>query len=789
MLSRHTFRLMSLNFNVIRILLILLLLLPPALASAAPGSALLKGIMQKSSDQPASASSEINPSVLVEELKLKLAATGAELAAMPMEAADSAVVELSENQGVFARRAYLKQLVFAYQSLLSRLNSLQSRKQQRLELEHQAANWFGFNEPSPHPFLRADDLKESVASLNNRMDELQPSIAMIDQAGVQLINIAENSTVKLRQADEAVEQAKASPELQARLSRERSQLTLQNQLDLARVLALQIEKQSAHEELLEIRAKLQLANKQLSMASDHVELTQSDIDLVHKNLDNESRQIIAELKQELSALDLGNKAGQQQRLTPDATGTAAPAQVNQIRQAQLNNTDIKLQALNRTLIYLQMQRDIWNLRWAFAKVTDREKAGEAYEKITRNQTVLTIVHDYINRQRHRILDLVTEQSIKELDPAITVSDAVSDKMKSLDLDQIVSYSRMLGAIESTQNLLERSKQELDARFTVKSFSDYLTEVWLTTRTLVAQAWEFELFAVQDTIEIDGQTVSGKRSITVDKAATALAILIAGYWLAVHIARLVEGMAVTRFGMDASLARIARRWMLFLEVILLVVLSMLVVRIPLTIFAFMGGALAIGAGFGMQNMLKNLISGLMLLFERPFRPGDLIEVGSIRGRVMDIGVRSSHIRDSNGIETLIPNSTFIEQNVTNWTLSNQSVRIVVKIGIAYDSPVREVSDLLLKVADRHGLVEDNPAPQVLLEDFGSDALLFGLYVWVELKPEVSGAVIASDLRYMINKTLAEQGIVIAFPQRDIHLDSSRPLEVRVIADTDTRSAKN
>jgi len=135
--------------------------------------------------------------------------------------------------------------------------------------------------------------------------------------------------------------------------------------------------------------------------------------------------------------------------------------------------------------------------------------------------------------------------------------------------------------------------------------------------------------------------------------------------------------------------------------------MMVVRIPLTIFAFMGGALAIGAGFGMQNLLKNLISGLMLLFERPFRPGDLVEVGGIRGRVLDIGVRSSHIRDANGIETLIPNSTFIEQNVTNWTLSNEAVRIVVKIGVAYGSPVKEVTDLLLEVADRHGLVEDDP----------------------------------------------------------------------------------
>ena len=398
-----------------------------------------------------------------------------------------------------------------------------------------------------------------------------------------------------------------------------------------------------------------------------------------------------------------------------------------------------------------------------------------------NQTLLKAIHDYVIHQRHRVLTLVTKQSVEDIDPATSGSVTLRDELRKLDLDQVVSYSRLLGAIESTQSLLDRSKQELDERFRVKSFSDYLDEAVLETRDVALQVWDFELFAVQDNIEVDGQIVSGKRSITVDKVVTALAILIVGYWIAARLARLVEGLVVTRLGMDASLARIARRWILFLEVILLVVLSMLVVRIPLTIFAFMGGAVAIGAGFGMQNMLKNLISGLMLLFERPFRPGDVVEVGGIRGRVTDIGVRSSHIIDGNGIETVIPNSTFIEQNVTNWTLSSKSVRIVVNIGIAYGAPVKEVNSLLLEIANRHGMVLDDPAPQVLFEDFGSDALLFGLYVWVIINPEVSWKTIASDLRYMISKTLTEHGIEIAFPQRDIHLDTSRPLEIRVLAD--------
>lgn len=773
-------------FEVVRVLLSLLwlLMLAPVSVSATPASALLNGILQQSPDKSLSTKSTIDPVALTEEIKKKLATAMGELALMPPASETGASApRASADENIYTRRLHLRQLVFIYQGQLARLASLQISQQRRLELENQAANWSGFSEPSLHPFLRADELNESVATLNSRVDELESWVTALDLARTQVINIAEDSAIKLRQADEAVEQATDSPDLQASLGRERDLLRLQNQIDLARAMGFQIERQAVNEALLENKAKLQLVNKQLSVASEHIELTQQDIDQVQKNIDSESQKITAELKQGLSALNFESKSDKQISMTGESAQphSAGQEQLEQIREAQRNSVDIKLQVLNRILVYLQMQRDIWDIRWAYVNVTDRAKAGEAYNTIVQNQTILKAVHDYVNQQRRHILTLVTNLSVDELDSSVAGSDALRDELRKLDLDQVVLYSRLMGTIESTESLLERFKEELDARFRVKSFTDYLEQAWLETCDFVIQVWEFELFAAQDTIVVDGQQVSGKRSITVDKVVTALAILIVGYWIAVRVARLIEGLAVTRLGMDASLARIAWRWILFLEVLLLVALSMLVVRIPLTIFAFMGGALAIGAGFGMQNMLKNLISGLMLLFERPFRPGDVVEVGSIRGRVLDIGVRSSHIIDANGIETVIPNSTFIEQNVTNWTLSSRSVRIVVNVGIAYGSPVKEASGLLLDIAERHGLILANPAPQVLFEDFGSDALLFGLYVWVEINPEVSWKTIASDLRYMIYKTMAEQGIVIAFPQRDIHIDTNRPLEVRVLAE--------
>jgi small-conductance mechanosensitive channel len=227
------------------------------------------------------------------------------------------------------------------------------------------------------------------------------------------------------------------------------------------------------------------------------------------------------------------------------------------------------------------------------------------------------------------------------------------------------------------------------------------------------------------------------------------------------------------------ARITRRWLQVMLVAVLFVLALDIVKIPLTVFAFLGGALAIGFGFGAQNLLKNLMSGVMLLIERPLKVGDIVEIGGIVGTVTNISIRASTIRAANGIETLVPNSTLIESNVTNWTLSNPRVRRDVKLGVAYGSDTRKVSDTLLSVAERHGQVLKDPAPRVIFEDFGADALAFTLEFWVDFAKGADSRQIASDLRFMAEKALADAGIGIPFPQRDVHLDASRPLQVEVV----------
>ncbi|MCX6924299.1 MAG: mechanosensitive ion channel, partial [Verrucomicrobia bacterium] len=249
------------------------------------------------------------------------------------------------------------------------------------------------------------------------------------------------------------------------------------------------------------------------------------------------------------------------------------------------------------------------------------------------------------------------------------------------------------------------------------------------------------------------------------------------WLSLLLSRLLERVVVKRLKVEPNQANLIRRWVRVVLILALVVLSLVSVKIPLTVFAFLGGALAIGLGFGMQNLLKNFISGIIILFERPFRVGDVLDISGSRGTVIGIGIRSSVLRLFDGTETLIPNSALLENNLTNWTYSDRKVRFAVAVGVAYGSDTRRVAQVLAEAAERHGLVQKEPPPEVFFLEFGDNALNFELRFWVDVVKHNSTQV-GSDLRHMIAGALAECGVVMAFPQRDVHLDMVGPLQVQI-----------
>jgi len=188
-------------------------------------------------------------------------------------------------------------------------------------------------------------------------------------------------------------------------------------------------------------------------------------------------------------------------------------------------------------------------------------------------------------------------------------------------------------------------------------------------------------------------------------------------------------------------------------------------------AIIAGALSVGIGFGLQNIVNNFVSGLILLFERPIRKGDWIEVGGTEGIVKDIQIRSTKIQTFDRSDVIVPNSELISGQVTNWVLSSKSGRAIVPVGVAYGTDTEKVRDILLAIAENNADVVKTgafPKPIVLFREFGDSSLNFELRVF--LRKVDSRLRIISELNFAIDKAFREEGIEIPFPQRDLHVKS-------------------
>jgi len=180
-----------------------------------------------------------------------------------------------------------------------------------------------------------------------------------------------------------------------------------------------------------------------------------------------------------------------------------------------------------------------------------------------------------------------------------------------------------------------------------------------------------------------------------------------------------------------------------------------------------GALGVGLGFGLQNVVNNFVSGVILLFERPIRVGDRIQLEDLVGDVTRIGMRSSRVRTLDGIDLIVPNADFISARVANWTLADPVRRVSVSVGVAYGTRPQRVIELLLGVAQGHPEVLPSPQPEALFRGFGESSLDFELRIWTDGRLLYR---VQSDIAVAVYDALEQAGITIPFPQRDLHLRS-------------------
>jgi small-conductance mechanosensitive channel len=187
------------------------------------------------------------------------------------------------------------------------------------------------------------------------------------------------------------------------------------------------------------------------------------------------------------------------------------------------------------------------------------------------------------------------------------------------------------------------------------------------------------------------------------------------------------------------------------------------------------ALGVGIGFGLQDIVSNFFSGLILLFERPLRVGDIVQVGETLGEVKKITIRSTTVTSFDNIDVIVPNKDFIASSITNWTASDRNMRSTIDVGVAYGSDLKRVRQVLEETVNKHGRVFKKPAPSIFAKSFGDSSIDFAVVYWTLLDYKRGTF---SDLHYAIEAAFAREGIEIPFPQRDVNLKVGEDVPVFV-----------
>ena len=695
----------------------------------------------------------------------------------------------------------LYELVLVYEQHLEAYKKLKETRNAAEDLEAQVENWKGFDLALPYPISLVDELRDEIHAqeLDISQQESKRSIAQddLEEARV-LLKSADQS---LRKVKEDLEQSTSVTD-QARIRWLYDLALLENSVAKAKALAAETRRQVLdevlaydHQNLAFLQQKLQIAAANSPFKKEDLDKKLAAITEARKAIEKELRQAFREDIRTRERLEETRKTLLQARENL-AVGKTSTDEVDglqrlvDMQKAWADTTGQITEGLRLLLHISNIDYLIWESRYRLQTISSDSELATALEEADQRLEKFKGYKSFFESNLELAQSLVISQGhrLSELDASSGEKELAGQTLQAYE-KRVEFFERSLVRIGESGRLLERWRAEIIEHRRHIPFSERLRAVFTNIADFAKEAWYFEIFSAEDTIIIDGRPITERRPVTISKVVRALLILAIGLWLSSVLARRIHALSEKRFKAEHNVARVIEKAFHILVIICVVFFALVTVKIPLTVFAFLGGALAIGIGFGAQNLINNIVSGIILLFERPIRIGDIVEIDGTRGRVTSIGARCSGIRGFDGVEILVPNSIFLEKNVVNWTLSDKLFRSTVTVGVAYGSPTREVSHLIGEALEEHGRILSNPEPVILFEDFGDNALIFTAFFWVEISSFMDFRIIASDLRYMIDKRFREAGITIAFPQRDVHLDHPRPIQVRILEEQHIEKPQN
>lgn len=607
-----------------------------------------------------------------------------------------------------------------------------------------------------YSFIEFDDEQDKLLSAKQENDlltvELNSEVAFLLEARQQL-----KTSEQARRASNA----SSGKKLSAKLQRERTLLEIRCRMSSSEV-ALHRE----HCEVLKQKLKLGEDNAtemqgRINSLAKNVVFRQEDLDQRLAQIGTVEQDIQNQLKHANHRLQ---KAMRKRSHNNSTLPSATSLETETATDSELKSAREEAQLLQQLLTEFGGVRECWRNRFNLANGTFESSApdiwlADTHSAMQRLDHLIEKINLRMRQRQNTLAQLLRQKSVGNL----SKEELLNLESRVAELENLVNlYASTQFLTTGGKRLYERFVGEINIHLDERSWSDVAAGIgrWLS------MVWTYEITSIDD------------RPITVSTIACGMMLLLVGYFISRLISSLIARLILPKFGLGQAAISPLRTVILYLLMIAFTFVALDVVNVPLAVFAFMGGAIAIGAGFGSQNLINNFISGLILLVERPIRIGDLVNVDGIDATIKKIGARSTTVRTGSNLDILVPNSKFLENNVTNWTLSDTRIRTSITVGVSYGSPVKSVLQILDSAVRSHSLVLKEKEPIVLFKDFSDNSLSFEVYFWVHMRHMMDCLQVESDLRVEIDDAFRENGITIAFPQRDVHLDFKAPIEVNL-----------
>lgn len=756
---------------------------PPALAQM---QSIKKAVDGQESAKPAP---QEKPEEIRKRLELWLQEARDTLGRLEAGGTTVALPEGITNSELDDRRRDLEQMVLITSGWLKNFNMASEARKAAETARSEDSAWTGFKEAPPYSVLMIDELLNERDAIKAKLSSNESSLANYER-------LIGSTHAEAKEAEEAISplivavqgaaQGSAADAAKWRLEAAR----LNSRLLATRAGYLMANCEAMREKIAAAKSELALIERKVRTAAPNSLLSDEDLAKVER-ISNErktgyEKEINLISKRIKGAITTRTQAQAALDALEEQSVEGKPPEGLELAKFRVEVAEVRIESLQSMTEGLESLVQLENIgfkaqqeRATLLKSTRQEEKQKALDALgvlsDRLRAWLNVVDNDMTTCAAELSKLESRAaSITSEDPRF----ALVNEQRAARSEMLAMLQRASQTVEAQRKIIRRWIADHTPKAEEPGVINRLQSIGPRIWQGVLRIWSFEVMSYEDSVEVDGQTITGKIPVTLGMLLRAICFFIIGYWIASRIANRIQRTMVARNSLAEPQIRMLRNWAMIIVAILLALGTLSFLGIPLAVFAFVGGALVIGVGFGTQTLIKNFISGIIVLAERKVRVGDVLDVDGIVGTVTEVNTRSSIIRSADDVETMIPNSLFLENRVTNWTLTSPRIRRNLRVGAAYGTDAPLVMSILTECAGRHGLICKDPAPFSVFEDFGDNALVFSLYYWVELGTGANSIVIASDLRLMIEKRFTEAGVGIPYPQRDMHLTTDAPIKVQI-----------